>query len=146
LRGQVKQLQVNVETEGYYKNDYSFHGDAVKIFNAHTMYRLPTGYLNGTFIRPFSLVARFDPNSLRNYYYLAQGPLGDLGDQLYMELFGINVTDWWGTGVASIDGIDFGKYIPMASDKYFTVYKDPQVRFNALIRQKGWGFIPLQVR
>lgn len=134
---------MNVETEGFFKNDYSFHSAAVKIFNqlydAHTQYRLPTGYLNGTFIRPLSLRYYGD-----NGWYTAQGPLGDLGDQLYLQLFGINLTQYQNKAISQIDYVEIGAYARRAADTYFTVYKDPVVRFNALVRQKGWAFIPLQ--
>lgn len=142
MQALVQQLKANVEVVGFFPNDYSFHSAAVKIFNqlldAHTQYRLPNGYLNGTFVRPLTLIKRDNLG-----WITGQGPLGDLGDSLYLQLFGIDLTKYQNQPVTRIDDEPVDSYVQRIADTYFLNYKDPQIRFNALVRRRGWAFVPL---
>lgn len=150
MRGLLKNLSNRVEEAGpgSFANDYSFQGEAVRIFNklydAHTQYRLPLGYQNGTFIRPVSLRLVQSGPGQRRSWVTAQNPMGVAGEELYQELFGIDIRALYNKTVEKIDGIPVEQYVRIAADQFFTLYKDPQVRFNALIRQRGWAFVPLQ--
>jgi len=112
------------------------------LFDAHTLYRFPAGYAGANFVRPYSIETVLGANNTQEFY-LRQGPMGDEGDAVFKQLFGFDPRKFVNRRIQLIGSKNPVDYFLDVASKAVGNYKDPQVRFNQLMRVRGWGFVPL---
>jgi hypothetical protein len=125
-----------------YNNDYDFHSDLNRLFNslndAHTMYYPPYPYSICYGFKPFMLSASVE-NGTTIVRLVQNKLLSTLGLTGYFD-WPYTVSTYYSAQVLEINGQNPSDYLKNYSNHVGT-YKDPQVRFNSLFGEYGWGLV-----
>lgn len=128
-------------------NDYSFQKSLVNVFNrlfdAHTLYRMPAGYSRCTLVRPY-LIESFIKENGEQSFYLRQGVLGNEGDAMWQKVFDFDPREYVDMEIVSANGVSALAYFEWFADNFVGYYKDHSVRFNAAMRRR-WSQVPLNM-
>ena len=134
LRGNLASFRQKLNNGGY-GNDYAFQTDLMNmmnpLFDAHTLYRGPSGY-QCFFLRPFNIEAAVVNNQMQ--YTLRAGPLGAAGNQIWKNVFGVDPTPLVDQVVSTINSKSVTDHIDVVARNFISTYKDEAVRFNAALR------------
>lgn len=149
LRVDLKQGLLDIKEKiSTFTTDYEFQKALINLFNrlydAHTLYRMPKSYSKCVFVRPFSVESSLDESNGRQIFTLRQGVLGDLGDEVWNKLLLFDPKEYIGAEVASILRSNPVSYFEWIADNFVGYYKDQSVRFNAALR-KRWVQVPVNL-
>jgi hypothetical protein len=137
LRLTINAIQSKLMAGGY-SGDYAFQVDLMNmmnpLFDAHTLYRAPSGY-NCFMVRPFDIEASLDGQG-NMAYNLRQGPLGQITTQIWANLFNFDVTPYMNKAVVAINGMGTTDHLMLVAQKFISTYKDHGVRYNAALRHR----------
>lgn len=138
----------NIEREiDFLPNDYSFQKSLVNVFNrlfdAHTLYRMPGGYSRCTLVRPYLIESLINERGEQSFY-LRQGVLGNEGDVMWQKVFNFDPREYVNMEIISANGRSSLSYFEWFADNFVGYYKDHSVRFNAAMRRR-WSQVPLNM-
>lgn len=118
-----------------FATDYDFHnylrGVYIQLHDAHTMYYAPACYASWDFYQPLNLVGYVDSSSSSSgQLAIGVSPYFETGVYNYYKDQGIDLLDFVGAQVLTINAVEAVQYITTFSHDSVGSSKDPGVRFN----------------